>query len=140
LSVSPTELTDKNLYAYCDNNPISRVDDDGQLWIIKMAIGVAKQWASDIIGNISSGKKGLDILKPTSSIGTYASSAFCELIPGGGALKSLVRSTIDEGFNIAEQIIKGENVDLRQSVKIIAIGTAFDYVENKASDYVGNLI
>ena len=25
-------LTDKNLYAYCDNNPIMRRDDSGAFW------------------------------------------------------------------------------------------------------------
>ena len=30
---SQTTLTDKNLYAYCDNNPIIRKDDNGNMWI-----------------------------------------------------------------------------------------------------------
>ena len=29
---SPDELSDKNLYAYCDNNPIIRADDNGCFW------------------------------------------------------------------------------------------------------------
>lgn len=32
ITASFTELTDKNLYAYCDNNPISRTDDGGEFW------------------------------------------------------------------------------------------------------------
>ena len=32
LLATPTELTDKNLYAYCDNNPVMRVDYDGMFW------------------------------------------------------------------------------------------------------------
>ena len=31
---SETSLTDKNLYAYCDNNPIMRTDDGGEFWHI----------------------------------------------------------------------------------------------------------
>lgn len=31
-------LTDKNLFSYCDNNPVVRVDDGGQFW---MLIGAA---------------------------------------------------------------------------------------------------
>ena len=27
------DLNDKNLYAYCDNNPVMRVDTGGQIWI-----------------------------------------------------------------------------------------------------------
>ena len=26
-------LTDKNLFAYCDNNPVMRVDDEGDFWL-----------------------------------------------------------------------------------------------------------
>ena len=34
LTVTPDQLTDKNLYAYCDNNPIMREDGDGEFWHI----------------------------------------------------------------------------------------------------------
>ncbi len=41
ITVTPTALTDKNLYSYCDNNPITRADDDGEFWITVgiMAVG-----------------------------------------------------------------------------------------------------
>ena len=32
LLCSPNELTDKNLYSYCDNNPVVRVDRGGDFW------------------------------------------------------------------------------------------------------------
>ena len=32
VGATPTALMDKNLYAYCDNNPIMRRDDGGQFW------------------------------------------------------------------------------------------------------------
>ena len=32
LSATPMALTDKNLYAYCDNNPVVRIDRGGQFW------------------------------------------------------------------------------------------------------------
>ncbi len=43
LTVSPTALTDKNLYAYCDNNPVMRTDSTGECWITIgiMAVGGA---------------------------------------------------------------------------------------------------
>ena len=47
---SQTTLTDKNLYAYCDNNPIVRVDYDGQIWVYA-AIGGGI--AGSLIGAIS---------------------------------------------------------------------------------------
>ncbi|MBQ8380722.1 MAG: hypothetical protein IJY18_02405 [Clostridia bacterium] len=32
ITATPTALTDKNLYAYCDNNPVSRADYGGEFW------------------------------------------------------------------------------------------------------------
>ena len=32
LTATPMGLTDKNLFAYCDNNPITRVDNGGEFW------------------------------------------------------------------------------------------------------------
>ena len=32
LTATPTALTDKNLYAYCDNNPVTRGDNGGEFW------------------------------------------------------------------------------------------------------------
>lgn len=36
---SPTALTDKNLYAYCDNNPVIRIDEYGDMWELAVAGG-----------------------------------------------------------------------------------------------------
>ena len=32
LTATPAALTDKNLYAYCDNNPVMRIDNGGMFW------------------------------------------------------------------------------------------------------------
>ena len=32
LTASPTALTDKNLFVYCDDNPVSRIDVEGDFW------------------------------------------------------------------------------------------------------------
>ena len=32
LAASPMEFSDKNLYAYCDNNPVVRIDCSGCFW------------------------------------------------------------------------------------------------------------
>ena len=52
LGASPMELTNKNLYAYCDNNPISREDEDGDIWNI--VIGAAVGAVAGLVGQILS--------------------------------------------------------------------------------------
>ncbi len=39
LTATPADLTDKNLYAYCDNNPVMRVDNSGEFWNILIGAG-----------------------------------------------------------------------------------------------------
>ncbi len=56
---SQTTLTDKNLYAYCDNNPIMRTDEDGEFWnvaadaVIGAGISVAFQMFDNYIAGNS---------------------------------------------------------------------------------------
>ena len=39
-TATPYALTDKNLYAYCDNNPVARIDETGCIWNILIGAGV----------------------------------------------------------------------------------------------------
>ena len=65
LTATPTGLTDKNLYAYCDNNPIVRVDRGGQVWetvfdvislgasIVEVSINPQDPWAwAGLVGDV----------------------------------------------------------------------------------------
>ena len=57
--VSPMALSDKNLYAYCDNNPIMRRDTSGELWgfiLAGAAIGAAVGAVTQIADNAISGR------------------------------------------------------------------------------------
>ena len=47
------DLNDKNLYAYCDNNPVMRVDTGGQIWIA-LGIMAAGGGIGRVIGAASS--------------------------------------------------------------------------------------
>ena len=58
--ITPMALTDKNLYAYCDNNPIVRRDMDGALWgfvLAGAAVGAAIGAAIQVIDNAISGRE-----------------------------------------------------------------------------------
>lgn len=62
LTATPKELTDKNLYAYCDNNPVMREDKDGEFWnwvigaAVGAVVGVVGQAVSDVVTSIANGK------------------------------------------------------------------------------------
>lgn len=59
LTATPMDLTNKNMYAYCDNNPVVRVDDGGEFWyiVIGAAVGAIIGAASSIVGQVVSGEK-----------------------------------------------------------------------------------
>ena len=81
-----SDLISINLFAYCGNNPISRIDSNGHFWealAIGFVAGVVGQYVGDVIGNIKSGKTGLDILKPTSKPSDYLASGV------GGAIAAI---------------------------------------------------
>lgn len=40
ITETPTSLSDKNLYNYCDNNPVMRKDSDGEFWHIAAGAAV----------------------------------------------------------------------------------------------------
>ena len=55
-------LTDKNLYAYCDNNPVIRKDTDGNLWqaiVIGAAVNVVTSYFSALATGQEFGLKDL---------------------------------------------------------------------------------
>ena len=64
ITATPTELTDKNLFAYCDNNPITRMDADGEFWNIVIGaavgavVGAVASAVTQLIGNSASWKTG----------------------------------------------------------------------------------
>lgn len=67
----------QNVFAYCGNNPISNVDDDGQFLgaiAIGFAVGIVGQYIADVHANISSRVTGIRILKPRSRLLDYVAS------------------------------------------------------------------
>ena len=55
LTASPDSLYDKNLFAYCDNNPIMRADNTGEFWniIVGAVFGAGIELASQLISGKS---------------------------------------------------------------------------------------
>jgi len=116
VSASPMGLTDKNLYAYCDNNPITRVDKDGEFWhvLVGAAVGVISQYIYDVAYNITSGKKGAEVFKPQSSVVDYLASAASGALgaTGVGAFgHGIANAAIDGTAYMLNQAIDGEEID-----------------------------
>ena len=74
ITTTPTELTDKNLYAYCDNNPVMRVDECGEFW--NYVIG-------GIVGGISGAVLAVSSYRNDGEI-DWASVAFNYIKKSGG--------------------------------------------------------
>ena len=58
VTASPMTLSNKNLYVYCDNNPVVRADDSGEFWhiVIGAAVGAAIGAVSSIAAQAISGQ------------------------------------------------------------------------------------
>ena len=123
-----------NMFAYCENDPVSRKDDNGDFWesiVIGFFAGVVGQYVSDVVSNIQEGATGFDIFKPTSDFGDYIASgigcavaAFPGLGFGGtmaaGAMGNVLTSTLKGNINSAD--------DLVMSAAIGAGANAFGYL------------
>ena len=114
LTATPMELTDKNLFAYCDNNPVVRTDEDGEFWhlVVGGAIG-------GIIGAISSAASGGDVVDVL--IGAVAGAAGGVLAASGAgiALQALGAAAISATSNAASQvnhIVKDESGETKFDV------------------------
>ena len=132
-----------NMFAYCGNNPIMREDSNGCFWILaatKFATGVATQYAGDVLGNIANGKSGRDIFKRTSTNGEYLAAGVTALIPGSGLRGALIRNVVSEGISVAEDVIKGNKMNVATSMLNIGLGTLLDSGFEKLSNSAVNFI
>ena len=122
---SPDELTDKNLFSYCDNNPIIRADTEGEFWnfVIGAAVGALSVYVGDVISNIVSGETGWDILKPTSSLGTYIGSAVSGMIPGAGIASTVARPLVNTAVQCTVDVaILKKEVSVRDAAISLTTG------------------
>ena len=142
LGESPMDVTDKNLYSYCDNNPVNRDDNSGKLWgfVAKAFVGCITQYISDVVRNVASGERGLKVFKPSSSLGTYVAAGVTAVIPGKGVVSSVVKNTVTEGIKYIEKRAKGEQQSAKETVSNIVKGVALDVTVSVATKAVTNKI
>ena len=117
------------MFAYCGNNPVHRDDSEGDSWVAVIG-AVGMQYATDVLGNVMSGKKGVKALIPTSSLATYTAAAITALIPGGSLGKALLRSVVSEAILWTDNIRTGKSElnNLGKSCKNIVKNAALDFV------------
>ena len=100
ITASQLALTDKNLFAYCDSNPVVRIDVTGMFWdvvfdVISVCVSV-KDVVSDPTNGWNWGALALDVV--------------CLVVPvvtGGGAAVKIAKqaaSHADEAADIARGV------------------------------------
>jgi len=124
ITLSPTALTDKNLYAYCDNNPIDRADDGGEFWhiVAGAVIGAASQYVGDVLLNLAEGKSFGESLKPRSSVASYLGAAASGALAatGIGVVGSIAANAAISGAVYA--VDHTDDFSAKQLVTEMAIG------------------
>ena len=137
------QITDKNLYTYCDNNPIMRYDDEGEFWntIIEAVVGgiTAALSGESVVGGVISGAiSGVfdDLgavyacLFPLNPIGALATIAVFSFV--GGYASNLVNqhmngtkandldhgSAFREGLSNSFIAVAGEKIKFEYDLKI----------------------
>ena len=118
-------MTDKNLFTYCDNNPIIRKDDDGECWhiVIGAAIGAVVGAVAKVVSNVATGQKWSDGVGMAALSGA-ASGALAST--GVGLVGSIAgNAAISMVSNVTNQMIKNQgfnNFDTASLVVDTVIG------------------
>lgn len=117
LTATPMGLTDKNLFAYCDNNPVVRGDNGGKFWhiLVGAAVGVATQYISDIAINLINGKTFTEALRPTSSWVDYSAAALSGALAATGiglAASVGANAAIGGATYLANCAVQGEDANI----------------------------
>ena len=114
LSATPDQLTDKNLYAYCDNNPVMRSDNGGEFWhiVVGAVVGAVVNGAISVATQLAT--------KGTVNWGSVGISA------GAGAVTGALAST---GFGPAVQILSNAAVSAAESILTQGVEKGFSEID-----------
>ena len=121
LTATPMGLTDKNLYAYCDNNPVMRADSGGDFWHIVAGgvIGGVASFAATLLTGGSIEEAGVSFLFGA------ASGALTAAFPGVGLL-------IEVGASVAEEMTMNaiKKKTLHESTINVAVSAGVDTISS----------
>ena len=159
LSATSTHtLTNKNYFAYCDNNPVGRVDTNGTEWLAIIGISAASGLISsidDIVALVTTYKNGGDTNRAWLNLGvsfvTGTVSSFVSMV--APAASNYVDAGLSLGSDVlyayldykagvsTEEIAANFAVDVAADLSLIAIGkfmdkNVFDPMENQGEKLV----
>ena len=100
-----------NMYAYCGNNPVARIDSSGCLWeaiVVGFVVGVVGQYVNDVIGNINNGEMGTDIFTKTSSLTDYLASGLGGAVAAIPGMKLVGTMIAGAAGNVITEGLKGK--------------------------------
>lgn len=111
VTASPTVMTDKNLYSYCDNNPVMRKDNGGEFW-------------DTIFDAISPVTSIVDVAtNPTDPMAWagLAADVACTLVPGltGGGVIVKAVSKADDVVDVVKTAKKVTDKSIKYTDKVI---------------------
>jgi RHS repeat-associated protein len=121
---------------YVEGNPTSYTDAYGfcPFCIVALAVGggalinVASRYVGDVITNVSEGKSGWDVVKPSSTLAQYTVSAVSGGIGGGLSLINPILGGTVSGFleSTFEDVVEGKPVSPGKIIfdTLISAGTA----------------
>ena len=121
---TPNALTDKNLFAYCDNNPVVRVDRNGQFWDYVVDIGFLAWSVADVVNDPGDWKNW-------AALTVDVVFAVVPFVPSGVGQVIKVGNKIDNALDVANAINKVDNV--QNVAKVTMIGRNMDRVTNTAN-------
>ena len=115
--LAPDTINGLNLYAYCGNNPIMRVDANGTAWwhwLVSIGVVVALAVATVAVtvatgGTALGGLAAIYLAANGVASATFATTLFAFATVGAATI--LVASGVAAGINMIDDIISGDGID-----------------------------
>ena len=144
IAATPGALTDKNLYAYCDNNPVMRVDYTGEFWL-ELGIMAIGGLIGGTISTISSITSQLATTGDVDwvSVGISAASGFVSGAIGAsplGRIGQTIAGGIIGGLSyVADAYAHGEDITLDGLAFAVVIESACSFLGGDGANYKGKI-
>ena len=129
ITASMDALTDKNLFSYCDNNPVMRTDEDGEFWnilagaVCGAVINIGVSWiCAAISGEEYTWKDALvDGL-------SGAITGACAATGLGAFAQAGIGAAVGAATSIATDVIHGEEINVTRALNAAAMGGISGYI------------